>query len=71
MPTIGGNEAKLPPTIPNGDLEESVVEGEEIRVTDLDGDRHGDVKGDDWGSVDVDMVETEVNDAEVGIGRPD
>lgn len=44
-----------------------VIDGVEVNVADLHGEAHRDVEGDEGGGLDVDAVEAEAGDFEVGV----
>lgn len=45
-----------------------VIDGVEVNVADLHGEAQRDVDGDEGGGLDVDVVEAEAGDFEVGVG---
>lgn len=70
MPTLRRHGAKPAPPVPDADDDGVVVEGEEVLVPDPDLKAHGDGEGDGRGGGQVDAVQAEADDADLGIGRP-
>lgn len=67
-PALGADKPQLPSSVADRDNERVVVEGEEVPVVDLDGEREREVKGESGRRVDSDVVEAEPCELDGRIG---